>query len=77
MATVKKLMSLDANIAKELEIVAAVLKTSQKDVVESALDYYFDYTDGLVADKITEDIKSGKSKTYASKEVYKELGIDL
>ncbi|MDD5399630.1 MAG: hypothetical protein PHQ93_00390 [Sulfurimonas sp.] len=77
MASVKKLFSLDENIVKELDIVAAALHKSQKEVVEAALDYYFDYTDGIVADKITQDIKSGKMKTYDSKDVYRELGIEL
>ena len=77
MSTVKKLFSLDESIAKELDIVAASLHKTQREVVESALDFYFDYTDGLVADKITEDIKSGKMKTYSADEVYKELGIEI
>ena len=77
MATVKKLFSLDENIAKELELVAASLHTSQREVLESALDFYFDYTDGLVADKITEEVRNGTMKTYESEEIYRELGIDL
>ena len=77
MSTVKKLFSLDEGIAKELEIVANTLHKSQKEVVESALDFYFDYTDGLVADKITEEVRSGKMKTHSIEDVYKELGIDL
>ncbi len=77
MANIKKLFSLDENIVKELDIVASALHKSQKEVVEAALDYYFDYTDGIVADKITQNIKSGKMKTYDSKDVYKELGIEL
>lgn len=77
MSTVKKLFSLDEGIAKELEIVASTLHKSQKEVVESALDFYFDYTDGLVADKITEEVRSGEMKTHSSEDVYKELGIDL
>ena len=76
MATVKKLFSLDESVAKELEVVAKALHKSQKEVVETALDFYFDYTDGLVADKITAEIKSGKMKVYTSDEVYKELGIE-
>lgn len=77
MASVKKLFSLDENIVKELDIVATALHKSQKEIVEAALDYYFDYTDGIVADKITQDIKSGIMKTYESKDVYKELGIEF
>lgn len=77
MATVKKLFSLDESVAKELEVVSKALHKSQKEIVESALDFYFDYTDGLVADTITAEIKSGKMKVYSSDEVNKELGIEL
>ena len=77
MATVKKLFSLDGALAKELENVAEAMHLSQKEIVEKALDFYFDYTDGVVADKISSEIESGKMKTYSSDEVYKELGIEL
>ncbi|MBN2809276.1 MAG: hypothetical protein JXR80_07260 [Deltaproteobacteria bacterium] len=77
MGTVKKLFALDEGIAKELEIVAAAINKTQKEVVETALDFYFDYSDGIVADKLTEDIKNGKMKVYDSDDVYKKLGIEL
>lgn len=77
MATVKKLISLDEGIAKELENVADALHKSQKEVVENALDFYFDYTDTVVADKITKEINSGKMQVFDSEDVYKELGIEL
>jgi len=76
MGAVKKLISLDESIANELKIVSKALGKSQKEIVESALDFYFDYTDGIVADQITEDIKKGKIKVYDSNEVYNELDID-
>ena len=77
MATVKKLLSLDEGIAKELENVADALHKSQKEVVENALDFYFDYTDTIVADKITKEIKSGDMKVLDSEDVYKELGVEI
>jgi len=77
MATVKKLISFDESIAKELEFVAKILNKSQKDIVESSLDFYFDYADGIIADKITDDIKAGKIKVYDESEVYDNLGIDI
>ena len=77
MASVKKLLSLDEGIAKELESVAEALQKTQKEVVESALDFYFDYTDTVVADKITREIKDGKMKVYDAKDVYEELGIEI
>jgi len=77
MGKVKKIFALDEGIAKELDIVASALQKSQKEIVETALDFYFDYTDGIVADKITDEIKSGKMKVLDSEDVYKELGIEL
>jgi predicted DNA-binding protein len=77
MATVKKLFSLEESVAKELENVASALHKTQKEVVESALDFYFDYTDTVVADSVVKDIKSGNMKVYDSSEVYKELGVEI
>jgi predicted DNA-binding protein len=77
MATVKKLFSLDEHLAKELDLVASALNKTQREIVESALDFYFDYTDGILADNITKKIKEGSMKTYDKDTVYKELGIDL
>ncbi len=77
MATVKKLFSLDEGIARELETVSEALHKSQREIVENALDFYFDYTDTVVADNTTKAIKSGEMKVYDSSDVYKELGIDL
>jgi hypothetical protein len=73
---VKKLFSLDEHIARELEIVAKALNTTQKEIVEKALDFYFGYTDAVVADKIIEDVENKKIKTYSKDEAYKLLGIE-
>ena len=77
MATVKKLLSLDEGIARELENVADALHKTQKEVVESALDFYFDYTDTVVADKVTREIKSGEMQVLDAQDVYDELGIEI
>ncbi len=77
MAVVKKLISLDSSVAKELEAVSKILNKTQKEVVEEALDFYFDYTDGIIADDITQKIKDKKMKVYDSSKVYKKLGITI
>ena len=77
MAVVKKLFNLDEVIAKELELVAKSLHTTQKEIVERALDFYFDYTDNIVADKICKEIENAEMKTYSKDEAYKQLGIKL
>ncbi len=76
MPAIKKLLTLDAGIAKELDIVATALHKSQREVVETALDFYFDYTDGIIADQITDEIKSGRMRVHDSEEVYTKLGIE-
>ena len=75
MATVKKLISLESSLANELENIASILKTSQKDIIEKALDFYFDYTDGIVADNISEQIQNGKMPVYDAEEVNKKFSI--
>jgi predicted DNA-binding protein len=77
MSTVKKLITLDENIAKELEIAAEILEKKQREVIENAIDFYLDYMDALIADKIIDEINSGKMKVHNSKEVYEKLGIDI
>ena len=66
----------EEGIAKELEQVAKPLGKTQREVVESALDFYFDYTDGIIADDISRKIETGEMKTYEADEDEKMLGIE-
>jgi hypothetical protein len=75
MASVKKLISFDSAIAKELEIVSKALDISQKELIERALDFYFDYTDSIIAQKISDDVKDAKEKVYDADRVFEELGL--
>ncbi len=74
MATVKKLISFDEVVAKELEIVSKALNISQKELIERALDFYFDHTDSITAQKISQDVREGKEKVYDADEVFEQLG---
>ena len=38
-------------------------------------EYLEDLEDVYLSEKVLEDIRSGKTKTYPAEEVYKELGI--
>ena len=77
MPTVKKLFSLDEQLAHELENVAKALHKTQKEVVENALDFYFDYTDTVVAESVLKEIHEGSMQTHTPEDLYKELGIEL
>ncbi len=76
MPTVKKLISFDSHIATELEVVSEALQISQKELVERALDFYFDHTDSLIAQKISDDVQKGKVALHDADEVFKSLGIE-
>ena len=76
MAVVKKLISFEEGIARELERVSKALGTTQKDVIERALDFYFDHTDAILAEKISNEIREGKIKVHDADEIFKELGIE-
>ena len=77
MATTKKLISMDKGLAEELSNLSKLLKIPQSEIVEKALDFYFDYLDLIVAEKISREIEEGKMKVYDAEEVFKELGIDV
>ena len=76
MPKVKKLISFDAHIATELEAVAEALNISQKELVERALDFYFDHTDSIIAQKISEDVEKGSVAVYDANEVFAQLGLN-
>ncbi len=76
MSTVKKLLSFDSMVAEELEMVSSALNITQKELIERALDYYFDHTDTIIAQKISKDVEDGKESVYDAKDVFSELGLD-
>jgi len=76
MSVVKKLISFDSAVAQELESLSKTLNITQKELIERALDFYFDHTDSITAQKISDDIASGKEKVYDADEVFEELGLE-
>ncbi len=77
MATTKKLISMDRELAEELSTLSKLLGISQSEIVEKALDFYLDYLDLKVAEKISREVEEGKMKVYDAEEVFRELGIDV
>ncbi len=75
MSVVKKLVSLDSAVASELESLSKTLGVTQKELIERALDFYFDHTDSITAKKISDDVRSGKEKVYDAKEEFANMGI--
>ncbi len=77
MAKRKKLISIEKNLAKELENVSKILGIPQSELVEKALDFYLDYIDGIIADKLSRGIKKGKIKVKDANKVFKRLEINV
>jgi len=76
MSVVKKLISFDSVVADELETLSKTLDITQKELIERALDFYFDHTDSMTAQQISNDVKSGKEKVHDASEVFAELGLE-
>ncbi|MEA2048892.1 MAG: hypothetical protein U9O64_10675 [Campylobacterota bacterium] len=76
MAVVKKLISFDSVMAEELENLSKTLDITQKELIERALDFYFDHTDSITAQKLSDDVASGKVKVHDADDVFTELGLE-
>ena len=76
MSVVKKLISFDSVVAEELESLSRTLDITQKELIERALDFYFDHTDSITAQKLSDDVASGKVKVHDADDVFVELGLE-
>ncbi len=76
MSVIKKLISFDSVVADELESLAKTLDITQKELIERALDFYFDHTDSITAQKMSDDVASGKVKVHDADDVFAELGLE-
>ncbi len=76
MAHVRLNISLDEEIAKELDEIAKELGEKKSHIIKDALMYYFDYLDVKIAEKRLKDLEEGKSELIPAEEVFKELGLE-
>ena len=76
MPAVRMNISLDKEIADELESIAKELGEKKSHIIRDALMYYFDYLDEKIAEKRLKDIEEGRSKLIPAEEVWKKLGLE-
>ncbi|RUM58299.1 MAG: CopG family transcriptional regulator [Persephonella sp.] len=76
MAHVRLNISLEEELAKELDEVAKELGEKKSHIIRDALMYYFDYLDIKIAEKRLKAIEDGKSKLIPAEEVFKEAGLE-
>ncbi|WP_461829781.1 ribbon-helix-helix domain-containing protein [Aquifex sp.] len=73
---VKRLnITLDKEIAEELELISKELGEKKSKLIEKALTFYFDYLDIKIAEKRLKKLEKGETKTIPAEEVYEELDI--
>ncbi len=68
-------ITLDQDVSKELESVAAELKEKKSAIIEKALEAYFDLLDLRVAKNRLDDLEQGRDGVLSAEEVWKKLGI--
>ncbi len=76
MAHVRLNISLDEEIARELDEIAKELGEKKSHIIKDALMYYFDYLDIKIAEKRLKDLEEGKDELIPLEEVKKQLGLD-
>ncbi len=73
---VKRLnITLDKEVAEELEHISKELGEKKSKLIEKALTFYFDYLDVKIAEERLKRLEEGKTKTIPAKEVYREPGL--
>ncbi len=68
-------ITLDKEVAEELEKVSKELGEKKSKLIEKALTFYFDYLDVKIAEERLKGLEEGKTQTIPAKEVYRELGL--
>jgi predicted transcriptional regulator len=71
----KMSITLDNDVAHELNAIARELNEKKSHLIENALMLYFDMLDEKLADKRLKEAETGAVKPLSAEEVWKELGI--
>jgi predicted DNA-binding protein len=71
----KLTIELNDNIFNELYLISNELNSNESEIIEKALERYFDSLDEIIADKRLDDLNNGKEKLIDAEDVWKELGI--
>ncbi len=76
MAHVRLNISLEEDLAKELDEIAKELGEKKSHIIRDALMYYFDYLDVKLAEKRLKEIEEGKTELIPAEEVFKKLDLE-
>ena len=68
-------ITLDEEVAKELETMAEELGEKKSKIIEKALTVYFDLLDVKLAEKRMKELEKGRDKLIDAEEIWKKIGI--
>ena len=68
---------LEKDIIETLDEYAKELNKTRTNLIEKAIELYFDKLDEMIADKRIDNLKSGKTTLVPLEEVFKKAGIDV
>ena len=68
-------ITLDKDVAEELEQVSRELGEKKSKLIEKALTFYFDYLDVKIAEERLKKLEKGETRTIPAQDIYKELGL--
>jgi len=70
-------ISLENDIINTLDEYANELEKTRTNLIEKALELYFDKLDEMVADKRIDNLRAGKSSVVPLEDVFKKAGISV
>ena len=68
---------LEKDIIQHLDEYANELDKTRTNLIEKAIEFYFDKLDEMVVDKRIDNLKSGKTKVVPLEVVFAQAGIDV
>ncbi|MCH9712080.1 MAG: CopG family transcriptional regulator [Proteobacteria bacterium] len=66
---------LDKEVVQHLDDSANILEKTRTNLIERAINAYFDQLDEMVADKRIDDLKNGSSEVSSLESVFEKAGI--
>ncbi|RUM55707.1 MAG: CopG family transcriptional regulator [Nautilia sp.] len=68
-------VDINQNIIEELNMYAKELNEKKDNLIEKAIEKYFDLLDEQIAEKRLKELENGKINTIKAEKVFEELGI--
>jgi predicted transcriptional regulator len=68
---------LEKDVIQHLDEYASELDKTRTNLIEKAIEFYFDKLDEIIADRRIDNLKSGKTKVVPLEVVFAQAGINV